>query len=124
VTSDTKRPKVATLKTPSKSVAAKAKPSATRNVAASTPPTTKTAPLDVLSLKKSQLVRDSFTIPKQEYAAIELLKLRAAKLGHPIKKSELLRAGLKALNAMTDIQLKAALSVVPAIKTGRPKHVK
>jgi len=82
------------------------------------------APVEVVKLKKSQLVRDSFTIPKEEYVAIDQLKLRSAKLGHPIKKSELMRAGLKALTALTDLQLKALLSTVPAIKTGRPKRVK
>jgi len=82
------------------------------------------APVEVVKLKKSQLVRDSFTFPKEEYVAIDQLKLRSAKLGHPIKKSELMRAGLKALAALTDLQLKALLSTVPTIKTGRPKRVK
>jgi len=73
--------------------------------------------------KKPKLVRDSFTIPKSEYQAIDTLKLRAAKLAHPIKKSELLRAGLKSLEAMSDTALLAALKAVPSIKTGRPKKV-
>ncbi|MBF5005793.1 hypothetical protein ISG32_16130 [Diaphorobacter sp. NR2-3-3-1] len=71
--------------------------------------------------KKPKLVRDSFTIPKDEYAVIDMLKLRAAKLDHPVKKSELLRAGLKLLATLDDQQLQAALKAVPAIKTGRPK---
>jgi hypothetical protein len=74
--------------------------------------------------KKPKLVRDSFTIPKSEYAVIDALKLRSNKLAHPAKKSELLRAGIKALAAMTDLQFKAALAEVPAIKTGRPKSAK
>jgi hypothetical protein len=48
------------------------------------------------------------------------LKLRAIALAQPAKKSELLRAGIKALAAMTDIALQAALQAVPTIKTGRP----
>jgi hypothetical protein len=44
--------------------------------------------------RKDKLVRDSFTIPKVEYALIDELKRRAAKLNSPIKKSELLRAGV------------------------------
>lgn len=75
-------------------------------------------------LKKPKLVRDSFTIPKDEYVVIDALKTRAGKLGQAIKKSELLRAGIKALAAMSDIQFKAALSNVPTIKTGRPKNPK
>jgi len=70
--------------------------------------------------KKPKLVRDSFTIPKTEYEAIAALKLRAAKLGQTPKKSELLRAGLKALTAMGDAALLASLAAVPSIKTGRP----
>jgi hypothetical protein len=71
--------------------------------------------------KKPKLVRDGFTMPKNEYAVLDVLKLRAAKLGRPVKKSELLRAGIKALEAMSDAALTQALDNVPAIKTGRPK---
>ena len=70
--------------------------------------------------KKPKLVRDSFTIPKNEYAVLEELKLRAAKLGRPAKKSEVLRAGVQALAAMGDAAFLATVGAVPAIKTGRP----
>lgn len=70
--------------------------------------------------KKPKLVRDSFTIPKPEYLVLEELKQRAAALAHPVKKSELLRAGIKALAAMPDAAFLTALNNVPAIKTGRP----
>ena len=75
-------------------------------------------------VKKPKLVRDSFTIPKDEYVVVDSLKVRAGKLGQAVKKSELLRAGVKALAAMSDIQFKAALNNVPTIKTGRPKNSK
>ncbi len=71
--------------------------------------------------KKPKLVRDSFTIPKDEYAAIETLKQRCAALAQPVKKSELLRAGLKVLTGMSDAALRKAVQAVPSIKTGRPK---
>lgn len=73
-----------------------------------------------LKAKKIKLVRDSFTIPKPEYLILDNLKLRAADLKHPVKKSELLRAGIKALAAMTDSNLLTALKAVPMLKTGRP----
>jgi hypothetical protein len=73
-----------------------------------------------IKAKKVKLVRDSFTIPKPEYLILDNLKLRAADLKHPVKKSELLRAGIKALAAMTDEQLLLALKAVPMLKTGRP----
>ncbi|MEY3885079.1 MAG: hypothetical protein RIS87_854 [Pseudomonadota bacterium] len=69
---------------------------------------------------KLKMERDSFTMPKVEYAQFSVLKERLIKLGQPAKKSELLRAGIMQLTAMTDAALKAAMSKVPAIKTGRP----
>jgi len=69
---------------------------------------------------KHKLVRDSFTIPKAEYAVLEALKARAANLARPVKKSELLRAGISALNGMSDKAFLAAVNAVPSLKTGRP----
>ena len=79
------------------------------------------APAAPVAVSKHKLVRDSFTIPKPEYLVLENLKLRAASLARPVKKSELLRAGIKALEAMSDRSLLAALNGVPSLKTGRPK---
>lgn len=97
------------------------KPAAPSPKTAFSKPTPATKPSKV---KKPKLVRDSFTMPKDEYVVIDSLKLRGGKLGQAVKKSELLRAGIKALAAMSDIQFKAALSNVPTIKTGRPTRVK
>lgn len=74
--------------------------------------------------KKPKLVRDSFTIPKAEYTVLDDLKQRAGKLANAAKKSELIRAGVKALAAMSDAAFVAALKAVPAIKTGRPAKAK
>jgi hypothetical protein len=74
--------------------------------------------------EKQKLVRDSFTIPAGEYEQIAALKQRGLLLGRPVKKSELLRAGLKALAALGDKPLLAVLNAVPSIKTGRPKSKK
>lgn len=70
--------------------------------------------------KRAKLVRDSFTIPKAEFAAIDSLKLRAITQGIAVKKSELLRAGLMVLVGLDDSSFKAALTAVPTLKTGRP----
>ncbi len=72
------------------------------------------------SPKKPKLVRDSFTIPKSEFIAIEALKTRAIALGTSVKKSELLRAGLMVLQGLSDTAYKTALAAVPTLKTGRP----
>ncbi|MDP3088676.1 MAG: hypothetical protein Q8M99_10880 [Methylotenera sp.] len=71
-------------------------------------------------IPKLKMERDSFTMPKVEYAQFSVLKERLIKLGQPAKKSELLRAGIMQLTAMTDAALKVAMSKVPTIKTGRP----
>lgn len=71
-------------------------------------------------IKKIKMVRDSFTMPKPEFAVLDLLKLRAAKLSVPAKKTEVMRAGIKALAAMTDSDFLAAIRAVPNLKTGRP----
>lgn len=126
--------KPATTKTAVKKPAAKkpvVKKVTTKNAAKKAPVKTATTqpvkPVKAVKpakVKKPKLVRDSFTIPKDEYVVIDALKTRAGKLGQSVKKSELLRAGVKALAAMSDIQFKAALSNVPTIKTGRPKNSK
>lgn len=74
----------------------------------------------LVKAKKPKLVRDSFTIPKAEFNVFDELKTRAGKLGNSTKKSELIRAGIKALASMADAAFLLALKAVPAIKTGRP----
>jgi hypothetical protein len=73
---------------------------------------------------KVKLVRDSFTIPSDEYAVLLQLKQRALSSAYPAKKSELLRAGIKLLSGLSDAALLRALKDVPVIKTGRPKSKK
>ncbi len=109
---------------------AKPAPAAKPALTAKPAPATKATPADkttaagsavkVEKVKKPKLIRDSFTIPKAEYVVIEALKERAGKLSRAAKKSELLRAGIKALAAMSDAAFLSALTAVPTIKTGRP----
>jgi hypothetical protein len=112
--------------------APRAKPAAKKSAPKAQPPAKAKPPAGQLAAqpavadkeakaRKPKLVRDSFTFPKDEYAVIEALKERLARLGQPVKKSELLRAGLKALASMPDSALKSALQAVPSLKTGRPK---
>jgi len=70
---------------------------------------------------KPKLVRDSFTMPKDEYQVIDALKARALGLEKHVRKSELLRAGIQALAAMNDRAFLKAIVAVPTLKTGRPK---
>lgn len=103
--------KPAAIKPASNKLSAKAAPNKVEKV----------AKVEKEKIPKLKMERDSFTMPKAEYAQLYVLKDRLIKLGQPSKKSELLRAGIMQLTAMTDAALKAALGKVPAIKTGRPK---
>lgn len=103
---------------PAKKVAAKKAKTATKKTAPA--PLPAVAPAVKIKAAKPKLVRDSFTIPKDEYQVLGALKSRLTQLMQPAKKSELLRAGLKVLASMSDSAIKMALSNVPAIKTGRP----
>ena len=119
-------------KAPKASKAAKPAKKAAAEKAPASKPTAATKPAKAVAAvkpskatepkgKKPKLVRDSFTIPTDEYAVLDTLKDRATALAHPVKKSELLRAGLKVLAGLSDSALRSALQAVPSIKTGRPK---
>jgi hypothetical protein len=69
---------------------------------------------------KVKVMRDSFTMPKTEFAVLQALKQRASNGGRALKKSEVLRAGVLALAEMGDAAFLAAIAAVPAVKTGRP----
>ena len=80
----------------------------------------------VKKLKKEQkkkVVRDSFTMPQDEYSKIAEVKAICLKAKMHVKKSEVLRAGLKLLIDLNAEQLKRELGSLEKIKTGRPqKH--
>jgi hypothetical protein len=126
--SKTIKPVVKTVAKPAAKPAAKSKAEALVVTAPKAKPVAKTvakplakaAVVKDVKAKKPKMVRDSFTFPKDEYTVMDALKLRAAKLGHPVKKTELLRAGVKAIAAMSDTALLSALKAVPSLKTGRP----
>jgi len=72
---------------------------------------------------KKKVVRDSFTMPQSEYSKIAEIKAICLKAKMHVKKSEVLRAGLKQLAELNAAQLKRALGSLEKIKTGRPqKH--
>ncbi len=68
-----------------------------------------------------EVVRDSFTMPQDEYRKIAEIKKTCLEQGLHVKKSEVLRAGLQALAKLGTTRLKAALGGLRKIKTGRPK---
>lgn len=66
------------------------------------------------------LVRDSFTMPQQEYAVLQDVKQACLRAGIDVKKSELLRIGVALLGQLDVTTLQAVLAALPQLKTGRP----
>ena len=88
------------------------------------PPTIPSAPqAKVAKHKKQKMIRDSFTMPEIEYAAISELKARCLKSGVSAKKSEVFRAALKSLASLSDLKLTKMISGLDVIKTGRPAKI-
>ncbi len=73
--------------------------------------------------KKIKMVRDSFSMPENEYSQFAALKRTCLLTGVHVKKSELLRAGLLCLSKLSDCELVNVVGQVEILKTGRPtKH--
>lgn len=88
-------------------------------------PSTTTVPGETAKKQKRKIkvVRDSFTMPANEYARIAEIKEICAEAKIHVKKSEVLRAGLILLAELDTAQLKRAVGSLEKIKTGRPhKH--
>jgi len=113
---------------PAKKVAAKAsavaKKVATPAAVAAKPAGAQAASADAKNSKekKHKLVRDSITVPKAEYQVLDAMKHRAAQLKVMVKKTELIRAGMKHLATLSDAEFLTAIAAVPSLKTGRPAN--
>jgi hypothetical protein len=66
--------------------------------------------------KKVKKVRDSFSMPESDYANLAVLKQKCLDAGVPVKKSDLLRAGLLSLNKLSNASLVAAVKKLQIIK--------
>lgn len=75
-------------------------------------------------VKKIKLVRDSFTMPEDEYAILGDVKKACLKAGIEVKKSELLRVGVALIRQLQIEKLREVLTGLPALKAGRPKKSK
>lgn len=112
-----KRPAAKSAKPAPSPVAAKQAPTPARKSV----PAKKVAATSLVKKVKQKLVRDSFTMPSADFALIDQLKARAIGFKRPAKKSELLRAGLQALAALSDAKLRSVLDGLTPLKAGRPK---
>lgn len=84
----------------------------------------KAAPARADKPKKPKLVRDSFTMPEDEYALLAKIKKNCVAAGFEVKKSELLRIGVSLLAGMDPKKLQSAQQALPQLKAGRPKKQK
>ena len=71
--------------------------------------------------KKPKLVRDSFTMPEDEYALFGQVKKACVAAGFEIKKSELLRIGVALISKLDPKKLQAAQRALAPLKAGRTK---
>ncbi|MBC3934604.1 hypothetical protein H8K47_04465 [Undibacterium sp. CY7W] len=74
--------------------------------------------------RKTKLVRDSFTMPEDEYAVLGQVKKACLKAGIEVKKSQLLRIGLVLLSRSGTPELKKLIAELAPLKAGRPKKEK
>ena len=72
------------------------------------------------SKKRQQTVRDNFTFPQKDYELIAFLKDRCLQQAVSVSKSEIIRAGLHALESMSDPELLELIENLEKLKTGRP----
>ncbi|MDR5756703.1 hypothetical protein QCE88_07020 [Caballeronia sp. LZ035] len=119
----------ASVKTVKKTAARKTPATAPKQssaVEADTKPNTVKAPTKTevkpKRVKKEKVVRDSFTMPKSDYAKIAALKEKCQKSGVRVRKSELLRAAIAMLDAAPEKRLIAAIKALETVKTGRPSN--
>jgi hypothetical protein len=69
-----------------------------------------------------RVIRDSFTLPAADYQLIGELRTRCLRLATNATKSELIRAGLHALQQMPNDELLKLIQNLPKVKIGRPTH--
>lgn len=66
------------------------------------------------------LVRDSFTFPVEDHDLIQKIVNRCLRQGVSVNKSETLRAALRLLDQLSDLEVIEAFVGIEKIKTGRP----
>ena len=77
-------------------------------------------PAHVRGTPVEKVIRDSFTTPSRDYAKIAQLRAKCLKAGLSVTKSEILRAGLHALERLPLEDLRAVVASLEKVKTGRP----
>lgn len=72
---------------------------------------------------KIKIVKDSFTIPEEEYSLISKCQEKLLNYKKVFNKSEIIRLGLIALNNLKDEEILKLSEALLRIKTGKPKRL-
>ena len=112
--------KVTAKKVPAKKASAK-KAAPTKSLAPGRKKPAPSTSAPATKTKKVKLVRDSFTMPANEYQALQDTKKASLKAGFEVKKSDLLRIGVGLLKTLSVTQLAAARAALTKLHAGRPK---
>ena len=76
--------------------------------------------MPTLTLRKTSVIRDTFSMPPDDYARIEELRITANREGRSsTSKSEVVRAGLQALGLLNGQQLVETLDRLEKLLPGR-----
>jgi hypothetical protein len=75
------------------------------------------------NIPTTKTIRDTFTLPEDDYTVINQCKKRFLKQEVSVTKSEIIRIGLKVLEQMSDEEMMNSYSLIRKIKIGRPKGV-
>jgi hypothetical protein len=73
------------------------------------------------NVAKQKLVRDSFTLPESDHELIKQCKKTAIAAGRETKKSEVIRAAIRAFSSLPTTAQLAAYASLQSIAVGRPK---
>lgn len=80
-------------------------------------------PAHVREIPLEKVTRDSFTMPSTDYEKIGQLRAKCLKAGLSVTKSEIIRAGLHALERLSTENLREVIESLEKVKTGRPGRV-
>ncbi len=78
--------------------------------------------LEIEKAVAKKVVRDSFSMPEEDYALIARMREKALKNQLAVTKAEVIRAGLHLLNKLDDSALTSTFRALEKVKTGRPKQ--
>jgi hypothetical protein len=85
-------------------------------------PAARQKPASQPAARKPKLVRGSFAVPKDEYAALAELKQTCLKDGVAVKKSQLLRVAITLLRELDSARLGQMVAALPATAARRKKN--